>query len=1109
MPYRLSRFEAFDAVIPDVGSVTLAEVNGKLVVAEQDFLTLRDPQVERVAGPRYLSLVASYECPPEILSKPSPSTIILEQALQSSPSLHEFTPDVLWKWMDVKQEQILCELKRYPQVQQALHFKDLVWTIVMHIVKTRLPHSLNFTIGNDYYEGLLLGFRQGPIKLVEWHGYRSSFSVVHRQDIVFCYDVFAEDNETRIPLALVHELQKDVTAIDWKPKSGSVLAVAAQDGVCLWRIKYPSSKTAPTLPIPLLEPTLTTEMDYLSYPGFNKLTSLSWSTDGQLLVASSATTLTMVVWDYMNIGTLISPTGFLSCGTRQVMFSPCGRYLLQLCILSKMWIWETREWTYTEISVRSPCRSAVWTRDGSRIIFALEDDTALYAVSVDEGPAVAARVIVPERPEDIRFAEHKRVTASGRGVSVGGPIKSLALDPLTGTRLAISFEESPFVLLCRLALSPTPEYHPIGFIRGPYWNPGITEIPSSPYNPAREVRMNSTTTTTTSSRRSSLRTTRSLPIRKGTSSSSSLLSVAASVYTNSPPCSPRRPAMLLDGNTPPSALNVLHVELWDRVFSFLHNPSVFARICRSCYHLSRDHQCRALHLATRYGTRLALLQTFIHHPQLLDPTLTGLLIRMGSIIPRFMAQHLVNTGHWRLLQDQYREDVLDLVQIRAVEVFGKEACLNGNDVALFETLTNDLDANHHKVRELLDKFGFIPMERFSPTAVFRLYQLSTYDMSLMDLLIQKYNYDIASINGRIMQFALTNSHTTPDQIQAFLKRGFSLSPAVIATVLADHSAVDVVGTLSKILPLDCIRPYALEVLDHQFSINGDFNGEIVSSLVKAFTFSADVIALALKNMVRALPYRTRCYDQTHPYMAWKWIIASYGTQHRFSKDCFMDFVMWLSELGARVKHYRPREDPWKLLLYLHDEGCVLEPSHFRYLARAALCANSAPHMAKLLARLNMHFVRCPPAEEDRRLWITTIRDEVVANKEYVRQIGFTDFAYWQRSGADRRADTGKSSSSVSCGSNCGRNRRGRSAEPPTGRLFLNDAYNVASSLRRESKKFGANYEDKITLSTFMGWKVDKEDRPSRFVEESTELVHMLQSTGFKKKRSGFSRVRTG
>ncbi|TPX36117.1 hypothetical protein SmJEL517_g01594 [Synchytrium microbalum] len=568
-----------------------------------------------------------------------------------------------------------------------------------------------------------------------------------------------------------------------------------------------------------------------------------------------------------------------------------------------------------------------------------------------------------------------------------------------------------------------------------------------------------------------------------------LRKVTASSLTSSTASSPKRGKFSETGlqPIPTSALDVLPRELWERVISFVPNPGT-----------SQDHQVRTLHLTTRYGRQLALLQTFLHHPRLLDPSLTRHLIKTGTLVPRFLAQN--NIG-WKALYDIYRDDVMALIQIRATDLYGEDANLGGNDIAIFEALTNDLAANHLQVREMIDKFGFIPMERFSPTAVFRLYHLTKYDISLLDLLIEKYGYDTTTVNNRIMHFALTNSNTSYSQIQSYLSRGFTISPSVIIAVLTDHSAANVVTTLSKILPMGQIRPYAIEVLEHQMGPNGDFVGEIIGSLIEAFSFEEEIIAQSLMNKQRGLPYRTRIYDQTHPYVAWKWILQRFGANHRFSRDCFSDFLMWLGELGARIKHYRPREDPWKLLLFLFDEGCTIEPHHFRFIARAALCPNSAPHMSQLIARFTMHMTRFPPTEADRRLWISTIRDEVVGNKEYVRQIGFTDFAHWQRAAADRRTTLDRSSRSS--GSNKKASER-RSSSQSSGGLGGLVAEITGSN---KTTKAGGAYVDHVSISSLIGWKVDKNLRPSHFVDEATELVHVLQAT--KKKRSSFSRIRTG
>ncbi|KAJ1552555.1 hypothetical protein HK096_011345, partial [Nowakowskiella sp. JEL0078] len=122
-----------------------------------------------------------------------------------------------------------------------------------------------------------------------------------------------------------------------------------------------------------------------------------------------------------------------------------------------------------------------------------------------------------------------------------------------------------------------------------------------------------------------------------------------------------------------------------------------------------------------------------------------------------------------------------------------------------------------------------------------------------------------------------------------------------------------------------------------------------------FSFNEEVISRGLFSPPGGFS-QTRCYHQAHPEAAWKWIIKTFGPDHSFSKCVFSDSVVWVGDLAERYALTRGavRAPLWSLPIHFFLElgDMLFEPSHIRYLAKAALCAESAPTPTRCLQKIS-------------------------------------------------------------------------------------------------------------------------------------------------------------
>lgn len=274
-----------------------------------------------------------------------------------------------------------------------------------------------------------------PLSSLAWHKYQQIFAVALRDDSIHIVDFNAMPPGVS-PLSLWHEFQKDICCMEWKPFSGTTLAVGCRFGVCLWTIVKKKVQ-------PLNPPKGTREMpvvsyrdhsawlDYLQYDGHAPVNTLAWSPDGELLATGSVNMSQVLIWDVaLNQATPLAEYTPFS-GITHLKWSPNNRFLFAATTGNTFRVWETTRWTAEKWSnFNGYCQSVAWSADSSYLAIVIAGDSKIYFLHFAK--TFGGHIVAVEDLSryDVKFGEDF--------ISVGGKIREIAWDP-TGQRLAVSF----------------------------------------------------------------------------------------------------------------------------------------------------------------------------------------------------------------------------------------------------------------------------------------------------------------------------------------------------------------------------------------------------------------------------------------------------------------------------------------------------------------------------------------------------------------------------------------------------------------------------------------------------------------------------------------------
>lgn len=299
-----------------------------------------------------------------------------------------------------------------------------------------------------------VSWKNGYVRCFAWHPYVSEFAIAMKDDFVHIRSV--ESNRgLAVERTLKHKMQKGVADLAWKPLSSSVLAVACQSCILIWRID----------PLSLATHLWSSAVQMLSHPGHCPVISLAWCPEEGLLASASPTDNSIMVWN-VALDSSFPIRRFGDGGVTFLRWSPDGSKLFSASPSFVFRVWECMTWSsqkWTKLLGR--CQNACWSSDSNTLLFSIAKEPVVYslAFNCDSVPNLSLTKTVIAA---IDLMAVDRQTDEGT-ICIGGPVREMTWDS-NGERLAIAFTgpSAQFVALFQTRLEPTFEVIPVGFIRG-------------------------------------------------------------------------------------------------------------------------------------------------------------------------------------------------------------------------------------------------------------------------------------------------------------------------------------------------------------------------------------------------------------------------------------------------------------------------------------------------------------------------------------------------------------------------------------------------------------------------------------------------------------------
>ncbi|KAI9338571.1 hypothetical protein DFJ73DRAFT_847665 [Zopfochytrium polystomum] len=323
-----------------------------------------------------------------------------------------------------------------------------------------------------------------------------------------------------------------------------------------------------------------------------------------------------------------------------------------------------------------------------------------------------------------------------------------------------------------------------------------------------------------------------------------------------------------------------------------------------------------------------------------------------------------------------------------------ESLFNCDDARAFDTLMNDpTPANLATLREMIYSESFVPLVDESPTYIFRIFQIFCEDLEMFDHLIKANGLDVRPLNTLMLRWAFSSPRANdssplsesvaglhPDSpfngvdrasprpvpsLSVFIERGFKLNSTIVKHILRESSASEldhILHLMAQFVSHSVIESSVASITAGMFGSAGTAKPELLTKFydmgflkeeaVKACLLVSEGAGFTASAGTDGLPFQSKCFEQGHPYLIWRWVLETFGPSNELARASFDDLMLWLGELPSRLQHFRPLMydalHPFELPILFLQYGVPLRPRHIVHLARAARAPGAAPVPALIL-----------------------------------------------------------------------------------------------------------------------------------------------------------------
>lgn len=253
---------------------------------------------------------------------------------------------------------------------------------------------------------------------------------------------------------------KDIRCIQWKTKATGTLAVGCHSGVCVWTVDSYTHDSDSIRRHP------SASFKFFEYK--ECVTSLAWdpSPGSQLLAVASSASSTLAIHDIVLDRTISLKRH--GKGNTLLRWSLDGKWLYVGGAAGKSRVWDTSDWSSKQL--KNPpglwVQAACWLPDNMTLLYSMKGKNDIHALclfepSLKKGKPPPSKKkkeklvkLVKLKKKCVEIWDVKMKTINVPGISDRHAVRDISIDNRHGQRIVVIFENSPFIGLYNVQISP-------------------------------------------------------------------------------------------------------------------------------------------------------------------------------------------------------------------------------------------------------------------------------------------------------------------------------------------------------------------------------------------------------------------------------------------------------------------------------------------------------------------------------------------------------------------------------------------------------------------------------------------------------------------------------
>ena len=202
------------------------------------------------------------------------------------------------------------------------------------------------------------------VRYLAWHPHVAKLALAYKDDSIQTMAASLSTNPV-----LKHKKQRSISCLGWRPFSSSELAVGCSNGVLLWTVDPASVVGRPSAACVSMLP-----------ESHAPVTSLSWSPNGRLLMSTSASDTTILLWNTASENKVpLRRVG--GGGVHLCTWSPQGSAILTATTSQVFRLWTTKDWQPERWTVlHGHINNACWSPCGTSLLFTTSEDAQIFCL---------------------------------------------------------------------------------------------------------------------------------------------------------------------------------------------------------------------------------------------------------------------------------------------------------------------------------------------------------------------------------------------------------------------------------------------------------------------------------------------------------------------------------------------------------------------------------------------------------------------------------------------------------------------------------------------------------------------------------------------------------